>query len=54
MTLSRAAECEWNQPLSLPQLSVLNVDNYKHGSPGERDGVGEWKQLASQEIKVSP
>lgn len=47
---SWASECERNQPFSLPQPSVLNMTAVR-SSPGERDGVGDWKQVAAEEVK---
>ena len=47
---SWAYECDRNQPFSLPQPSVLNMTAVR-SSPGERDGVGDWKQLATEEVK---
>lgn len=47
MGLLGAPEWEQNQ-LSFPQPGVLNITAV-HRSPGEREAVGDWKQLVSEE-----
>lgn len=46
MGLLGAPEWARNQ-LSFPQPSVLDITAV-HSSPGEREAVGDWKQLVSE------